>query len=119
MRGHFAAASGRRQPSGVRERLPDLPDFFGPIATGEWRGSDRLVVLRSSSCQREPAAPASAHRQSAGKMFRFELRWRQIPETGVRPDLVVMLPPLLDARPSRPCDCGTTAARDAGRAASR
>ena len=40
----------------------DLPDFFGPVATGEWRRSDRLVVLRSSSCQREPASPASAPR---------------------------------------------------------
>jgi hypothetical protein len=30
-------------------------------------------------------------------MFRFELRWRQVPETGVRPDLVVVPPPGLDA----------------------
>jgi hypothetical protein len=26
----------------------DLPAFFGPIATGEWRRSDLLVVPRSS-----------------------------------------------------------------------
>lgn len=26
---------------------PDLPDFFGPVATGERHRSDRLVVLRS------------------------------------------------------------------------
>ena len=30
----------------------DLPDFFGPIATGEWRRSDLLVVPRSGEFDR-------------------------------------------------------------------
>lgn len=40
------ADKGARLLFGQESR--DLPDFFGPIATGERRRADRLVVLRSS-----------------------------------------------------------------------
>jgi len=44
-------------------RRPDLPGFFGPIVTGEWRQLQVIhhsVFGRALPGQREPASPASA-----------------------------------------------------------